>query len=473
MEKRPHTWPFSKQRESALPRQKLEDTVLIVLLAVLLAVVLLPMAWMILTGLKTRGTAFRLQFLPQLTVSMPHELDAAFAVPLVGPGEKWAHLEFNDPAATNVEVEVEGEERRRPLQRLFGGVWVGSVGPLGTSGLTYRYVVGGDRIVTDPAEPVVDGWNVRVVEVAGLSAPPDSMFVASRSVEGSVMLRVAAPQDVTVRARLESGRSIALSEESPGRFTGMFTGVTGDDVRVRLAIRRSLAEAMSELYTLNNFRTILTSETFNFGRFFMNSLIVATSAGLLTVFICTLAGYSFAVHKFHYREALFGVLLASMLVPGMIYMVPQFSITLKLGWLNTYQGMVVPHLANVFGLFLLRQYVTQIPKDLFAAARIDGAREWQVFLAIVIPICMPIMVTLFVLVFVGQWSNFLWQLIVNTGDVATMTLPVGLQQFRGQNATEWELIMAGACFSLLPITVIFFSLQRFLLQGLTAGAVKE
>src|SRR5690606_6399567 len=122
---------------------------------------------------------------------------------------------------------------------------------------------------------------------------------------------------------------------------------------------------------------------------------------------------------------------------------------------NSYQGMIVPHLANVFGLFLLRQYISQIPRDLFHAAEIDGASESQVFRSIVIPVCLPIMVTLFLLVFVGQWSNFLWQLIVNTGDSPFTTLPVGLQQFKGQNANEWEKIMAGACFSILPIAVLF------------------
>ncbi|HMX63212.1 MAG TPA: carbohydrate ABC transporter permease, partial [Candidatus Sumerlaeota bacterium] len=160
-------------------------------------------------------------------------------------------------------------------------------------------------------------------------------------------------------------------------------------------------------------------------------------------------------------------------VPGMIFMVPQFSITLSLGMMNSYAGMIVPHLANVFGLFLLKQYVSQIPKDLFAAAEVDGASDRQVFTMIVVPICLPIMVTLFLLVFVGQWSNFLWQLIVNTGDSHVITLPVGLQQFKGQNSNEWEKIMAGACFSILPIAVLFLSTQKYFLKGLVAGAVKE
>ncbi|MCC5875867.1 MAG: carbohydrate ABC transporter permease, partial [Candidatus Sumerlaeia bacterium] len=240
-----------------------------------------------------------------------------------------------------------------------------------------------------------------------------------------------------------------------------------------LETRRSFGQAVSVLYTIDNFRTILTSRDFNFARYFLNSLVVATGAAFLTVFICTLAGYAFATKQFHYRDEIFAVLLLSMLVPGMIYMVPQFSITLQLGLLNTYAGMIIPHLGNVFGLFLMRQYIGNIPKDLFAAARIDGAGEVQLFRNVVIPITLPIMATLFLLTFVMQWSNFLWQLIVNTGDSAVVTLPVGLQQFRGQNANEWEMIMAGACFSIIPIAVLFLSLQRYFIEGLTAGAVKE
>ncbi|MCC6547215.1 carbohydrate ABC transporter permease [Candidatus Sumerlaeota bacterium] len=241
----------------------------------------------------------------------------------------------------------------------------------------------------------------------------------------------------------------------------------------RLTSRRSIGEAFAATYTFDNFKAIILNKDFNFARYFANSLIVATGAGLLTVLICTLAGYAFAAMKFHFREQIFYILLTSMLVPGMIFMVPQFSITIELGLMSTYAGMIVPHLANVFGLFLLRQYVSQIPRDLFAAAEVDGANDAQVFTMVVVPICLPIMVTLFLLVFVGQWSNFLWQLIVNTGDSTVITLPVALQQFKGQNSNEWEKIMAGACFSILPIAVLFLCTQKYLMKGLVAGAVKE
>jgi multiple sugar transport system permease protein len=280
-----------------------------------------------------------------------------------------------------------------------------------------------------------------------------------------------------MQLQLDGGRTLELAgapdPADPARaiFTGSFPHQ--GETAYRLIQRRPFGEALRAMYTTRNFTEILDSKDFHFGRYFTNSLVVATLAALSTVIICTLAGYAFAQKQFHGREGLFHALLASMLIPGMIFMVPQFGLTLKLGWMNSYQGMVVPHLANVFGLFLMRQYIGQIPRDLFDAGRIDGAGEHQVFHYIVIPVCLPIMVTLLVLVFVGQWSNFLWQLIVNTGDSAYLTLPVGLQQFKGQNANEWEKIMAGACFSILPIAALFLAMQRYFLQGLTAGAVKE
>src|SRR5947209_6814865 len=129
-----------------------------------------------------------------------------------------------------------------------------------------------------------------------------------------------------------------------------------------------------------------------------------------------MAVYVFAKKDFYGKRALFYVFLGAMLVPGLIFMVPQFAIVNKLGWINSYLGMIVPHIANVFGLYLMRQYIETVPDSLFEAARIDGATERQIFTSIVIPLAMPIMLTLFLLVFVGQWSNFLWQYITNTPD---------------------------------------------------------
>jgi multiple sugar transport system permease protein len=240
----------------------------------------------------------------------------------------------------------------------------------------------------------------------------------------------------------------------------------------RYTCRRPFAAAWNAMYTLGNFRLILTDPNYPFGRFFLNSLVVASGCGAVTVILCLLAGYAFAVKRFPGREAIFWGLLATMLIPGLVFVLPQFAVVNALRWRNTYQGMILPHVANVFGVFLIRQYIQTMPGDLFAAARIDGAGEFQVLRRVVVPLSLPIIVTLFLLTFMMQWSNFLWQLVVNSPDSPLRTLPVGLALFRGQHNVDWELMMAGACFSVVPIAILFLFAQRFFIQGLTAGAVK-
>lgn len=240
----------------------------------------------------------------------------------------------------------------------------------------------------------------------------------------------------------------------------------------RLNLLPGPGENWNDLYTVGNFIDVLFNPDFPFGRFFLNSLVVATIGAALTVFLCTLAGYAFAKKNFFFQKPLYVFVLCSMMIPGMVFMVPQFALVNDLRWINTYQGMIVPHLASVFGLFLLVQHIRTIPEDLFHAAKIDGARERHLLSTVVLPLSFPIMATLFLLTFVMHWNNFLWQLIVNTPNSPLRTLPVGLALFRGQYEVHWELMMAGACFSILPIALLFLVTQRFFIEGLTRGAIK-
>lgn len=448
---------------------KLQSWGIMAVALLLLLLVLTPLFWMILTAFKTPGTAFRLEFIPSRSVYEPPLNRPAIPLVSAAEGRAYVHRIIDNPRAAEASlvVRVPGAEGAEPtetvvaMSRTEAGLWVGVAGPF-EPGITAMVGVG-----TDGSEPTFE----EVTLEAGVSSNDERFFIYAIGDAGRATVR----DEAGLRLSLHFGesRQIALREstEQKGLYTAEFPakGIEG----YRLVRHRSFGEAVGSLYTLSNFKDIVASESFNFSRYFMNSLVVATGAGLITVLICTLAGYAFAQKQFHYREELFILLVSSMLVPGMIYMVPQFSIVLGLGWMNSYQGMIAPHVANVFGLFLLRQYIGQIPRDLFNAAEIDGANEVQVFTNIVIPVCLPIMVTLFLLTFVTQWSNFLWQLIINTGDSPYITLPVGLQQFRGQNATDWERIMAGACFSIIPIAVLFLSLQKYFLEGLTAGSVKE
>lgn len=454
-------------------RANLLDRVALVALVVLLVFVQLPLGWMLVTAFKKQGTAFQLRFLPQTVIRQPEE--GFIPAPKVIPGRLYFSAEYRDPSATEVLAAWTqgGEAQEVALKRAMDGVWFGLLGPLEEGELRYAFRVNGGDPQPDPENPPASGNE----SVATISAQAAAGF------EGILGVRRfaawSAGSGITALFRPESETSRFFLEPRGGRqvpFSGsglLKAEAPGSAESFAIVQRRPFREAWSALYTTENFREIIESENFPFGRYFLNSLAVATTAGLLTVLLCTMAGYAFAVKQFHYRDKLFWALLLSMFVPGMIFMVPQFSIVLSLGWINTLWGMTVPHLGNVFGLFLLRQYIQQIPRDLFQAAEIDGAGELLVFRNIVIPLCMPVMVTLFLLTFVGQWSNFLWQLIINTGDSPWITLPVGLQQFRGQFGNEWEKIMAGACFSLVPIAILFLCAQKYFLEGLTAGGVKE
>ena len=222
--------------------------------------------------------------------------------------------------------------------------------------------------------------------------------------------------------------------------------------------------------TLDNFRRVFAE--FGFLRYFANSLVVAVSAGVFATFFATLAAYAFSFKNFVLKDKIFAVLIASMMVPGLMYVVPQFAIVQKLGWMNTYRAMVVPHLANVFGLFLLKQYMETIPKSLVDAARIDGASDLQIYGRLVVPLSLPVIATLFLLTFQFHWSNFLWQLIV-TNKESLYTVPVGLAMFKQAHEELYTLKMAASAVSLLPISLIFIFAQRYFIEGMTQGAIKE
>jgi multiple sugar transport system permease protein len=156
-----------------------------------------------------------------------------------------------------------------------------------------------------------------------------------------------------------------------------------------------------------------------------------------------------------------------------MFLVPQFAIVTKLGWINTYQGMVVPHLANVFGIFLMRQYMETIPTSVIESAKLDGAGEISIFVRLILPLSMTIVTMVFLLSFLFHWSNFLWHLVVNTPESDKLTLPIGLALFKGQYTSDWAKMMAASCFSIIPIAAIFVFAQKFFIEGLTSGAVKE
>ncbi len=221
--------------------------------------------------------------------------------------------------------------------------------------------------------------------------------------------------------------------------------------------------------TFENYRSLF--ERTDMGRSFFNSLSLALLSTLLSLFFNATAGYAFAKLRFKGRDRLFRVLLGAMVIPGQVAMIPLFLLLKQLGLVNTYAGVLIPSLASVFGIFLVRQYALSIPDELLEAARIDGAGEWRTFLTIVVPGLTPILVTLALFSFLGSWNDFLWPLIVLTDD-ELRTLPVALAALSREHVQDRELMMAGSVITVLPVLVLFLALQRYYMQGLLAGSVK-
>ncbi len=205
---------------------------------------------------------------------------------------------------------------------------------------------------------------------------------------------------------------------------------------------------------------------------------MAISAGLAAattaVALCTntLAGYAFAKLPFAGRERLFRLLLGVLLVPGQVAVVPLFLLVRALGLVDTWLGVIVPGMASVFGIFLVRQYARGLPDGILDAARVDGAGELRVFRSVALPLMVPILVTLGLVTFMGAWNDFLWPLIVLADD-RRYTLPLALANLVGEHAQDTELVMAGAVVTVVPVVLLFLVLQRWYVAGITTGGVKE
>jgi multiple sugar transport system permease protein len=207
------------------------------------------------------------------------------------------------------------------------------------------------------------------------------------------------------------------------------------------------------------------------GRYLLNSIIVASCTTLLALLLSAMAGYAFAKLRFRGRDAIYGLLLAGLLVPAQVTMIPLFGLLKVMGLVNSYAGAVLPSAASIFGIFLVRQYALSIPEDLLDAARIDGASEWRIFRSVVMPLLTPILVTLGIFVFLATWNDFMWPLIVLT-DRDMQTLPVALAGLSREHFQDNELMMAGAVVTVLPVLSLFLVLQRFYMRGILLGSVK-
>ena len=221
--------------------------------------------------------------------------------------------------------------------------------------------------------------------------------------------------------------------------------------------------------TLQNFQFLLTQTSF--ARNLLNSLFIAACFTILSVFFCSLGGYAFAKHEFPGRNLLFGFMIATMILPFEITLVPLFLVMTRLGWVNTYQSVIIPFSANAWGIFLMRQALSDVPSELLDAARIDGASEFQIYYKVVIHVAKPALGALAILMFLQSWNDYLWPLIM-LNENAKMTAPVALALFKMAFYADYASMTAGSLLSALPVIVLFIFLQRYFIQGALFGAVK-
>ena len=221
--------------------------------------------------------------------------------------------------------------------------------------------------------------------------------------------------------------------------------------------------------TLGNYRLLFAEH--GLLRQALNSLLISLLATALSLTFNLSAGYAFAKLRFRGRERIFSLLLGALVIPAQITMMPLFLMLKRMGLVNTVPGVLVPWLASVFGIYLIRQYAQSLPDELLEAARIEGAGEARIFAQVVLPLLKPIIVTTAVLTFLGSWNDFMWPLIVLT-DRDMQTLPVALATLSREHVQDVELMMAGAVITVLPVLLIFLALQRYYLRGLLEGSVK-
>ena len=207
------------------------------------------------------------------------------------------------------------------------------------------------------------------------------------------------------------------------------------------------------------------------GKYLFNSALIAIIVTGASLAINSMAGYAFAKLRFRGRDRVFRMLSAGLVLPTQVAMLPLFLLLKNMGLINTYMGVIIPGLASIFGIFLVRQYALAIPDEMLDAARVDGASEFRIFWSIVVPGILPILATLAIWTFLATWNDFMWPLIV-LSDEAHYTLPVALANLSGEHVQDTELMMAGSVITIIPVMLVFLFLQRYYIQGVMAGSVK-
>lgn len=206
-------------------------------------------------------------------------------------------------------------------------------------------------------------------------------------------------------------------------------------------------------------------------RWFLNSMAAATLHAVLVLVVCSMAGYALARMEFPFKRTIFGMIIGTLFVPGFIFLMPNFIMLDKIGWLDTIWALVVPGAAGAFGVFFMRQFFLRLPKELEESARLDGAGPFRTFRSIVLPNARPALVTLGVLSFLANWNDFVWPIYVLFSP-ERLTLPAGLSRLQGAYTIDYPVIMAGAMLAAIPVLALYMFVQRYVIEGVASSGVK-
>ncbi len=226
-----------------------------------------------------------------------------------------------------------------------------------------------------------------------------------------------------------------------------------------------------EKFTLQSYKTILTDPAVPLSKFYMNSIFVSGSRVLITLFTSSLAGYIFAKFRFPGKNLYFSLVLATLMIPFPVVMIPVYLILVKLHLINSLWGLIIPSMVDAFGIFLMRQFIESIPSEMLEAARIDGASEFYIYTRIVLPQLGSALAALGIFVFMGTWNDYLWPLIVIT-DNQKRTLPLLLTWYSSQHVSRYDLSMAASILVLLPVLIVYIIFQRSIVKGMTLTGFK-
>lgn len=224
-------------------------------------------------------------------------------------------------------------------------------------------------------------------------------------------------------------------------------------------------------FTLANYQQILANPSLPIVRWFLNSVLISSTVTILTLAVDSVAAYAYARMEFPGKRIIFGILLATLFLPGIMFLVPNFLTVSSLRLLNNYAGVILPAIAGVFGVFFMRQFFESLPRELEEAAYLDGATRFQTFIYIALPLAKPALATLGIITFLASWNDFLWPLLV-LKDRTLQTLPPGLATLQGSYTSEYGQMMAGAVITSVPVLILYVLLQRYIVQSVQTTGLK-